>query len=95
MVRINSKTGNSPDNIETISFTYNESNELDVEIINKMLKLLDLQPRCLNCIFFYKEGALGGYMACCCKRFGCLEYLENPHYNMDGSECEFYKRKED
>ena len=28
MVRLNSKTGNSPDNIETISFTYNESNEL-------------------------------------------------------------------
>lgn len=94
MVNLSSKTGNSPNNIETISFTYNESNELDVAIINKMVELLDLQPRCLNCTSFYKEGALGGYTTWCCKRFGCLEYLGNPHFDMDGSKCEFYERKE-
>ena len=78
-----------------ITFKYDRNNENDIKIIQDMTALLDKQPICPNCISFFEAGSFGGYMSCCCEKFGCLEDIGNPHHDMDASKCEFYKRKED
>ena len=79
-----------------ITLAFNFSSESDMAIIRKIEHLIfEEQPRCENCINFYREGYFCGYNACMCKVHGCLEVYPNPHYDMDGSKCEDYKRKDD
>ena len=78
-----------------IIFAYDYNNSNDVELINKLCELcLTEQPRCENCKNFYREGCFGNYRACSCKIYGTLESLNNPHYDMDGSKCNDYSRRE-
>lgn len=80
--------------IRVVGFAYDSENKDDVALINRMLKLCSEQPRCENCIHFYKEGCFGNYMACCCKFYDILESLDNPHHDMDGRKCAYYEAKE-
>ena len=91
---MSSITGNSPDNQEKVTFSFEGKNKEDEAIIDAMFTLLKLQKRCDTCENYSVEGALGGYQASYCKKYGCLEYLGNPHFDCDGSKCESYKRKE-
>ena len=78
-----------------IAFYYDENNENDIKIIQDIKTLLTKQSLCPNCTFFFKDDRLTGRTVCCCEKFGCLDYISNPHHDMDASKCEFYKRKED
>lgn len=77
-----------------VTFAYEYNNGNDVALVEKIVQLcLEEQQRCENCIHFYYNGCPGGYMACACKIHGNLEYVEHPHYDMDGSKCEDYISK--
>ena len=80
-------------NMRVVEFAYDSENKDDVALINGMLELCSEQPRCDNCINFYREGCFGNYMACSCKIHGVLESLDNPHYDMDGSKCNDYIKR--
>ena len=95
MVRIYSISHNSPNKKEQLILSFEDNNPEDELILNKIFKVLKKQKRCDTCINYKIEGALGGYQASYCKKYGCLEYLGNPHRDMDGSKCEYYKRKEE
>lgn len=77
-----------------ITLEFDPENENDTAIMEKLYWLCEAQQKCTNCIHFYEEGCFGGYMACACKIHGILEVLGNPHYDMDGSKCTEYMRKE-
>ena len=83
----------SRDGCRYITFEY-RTNKEDVGIINQINNLLsNLQDRCDNCCHYKSEGCLGNYEACSCDIYGILENVGNPHYDMDGSRCQDYKRK--
>lgn len=82
--------------VSEITLAFDCNNQSDRVIIDKIHHLiLEEQPRCENCVNFYREGYFCGYNACMCKVYGCLEVYPNPHYDMDGSKCGDYKRKND
>ena len=94
MVRTIRESWNGSKGRITLAFDYN--NKSDRAIIDKIdYLMLEEQPRCENCVNFYREGSFCGYNACMCKIYGCLEVYSHPHYDMDGSKCGDYKRKGD
>ena len=95
MVYMISDCYNDKRNRREITLAYDSDNKDDNALMDKIHRLCMEQPRCQNCINFYYEGCLGGYKACWCKIHGNLEYVGNSNYNMDGSKCKDYIRKED
>lgn len=76
-----------------IEFAYDPNNSNDKTLLQEFMKVLKEQPRCENCQEFYYQGCIGGYMACACKIHGILESYSHPHFDMDGSKCEDYRRQ--
>lgn len=75
-------------------FSYNFNNQNDLRIMSLIEQLIsDNQPTCKNCINHYFEPCIGGYNAIQCKIHGNIEYIKHPHYDMDGSKCDDYKRE--
>lgn len=74
------------------TFRYDIDNPKDKEIIEQIDALLNTQPTCFNCENFYHEGCFGGYQAASCKLHGCIEAVNHPHHDADGSKCDDYRR---
>ena len=91
-VWIDEENGIIEDNLRKITIEYDLTK--DGYYINKLEQLLNSYPRCDNCENFYIDGEYSSFRACCCKIHGCLEYIYNPHFNLDGAECPDYKRDE-
>lgn len=80
------------ENIREVTFRYNLKTDLK---LLKMMKdfLNNNQPTCFNCKNYYTKGCFGGYQASCCKIHGCIEEVNNPHNDCDGSKCDDYERR--
>lgn len=77
-----------------VVFRYDPSNDNDLRVKEKIENIIsDEQSWCYNCKHFYYESSFGGYMACSCKIYGCLEVVGNPHYDCDGGKCDDYCRR--
>ena len=75
------------------SFSYDPDNANDCRIVSLISKLIrDNQPTCQNCGHHYFENSMG-YRAIQCEIHGNIEYINHPHYDMDGSKCGDYKRE--
>lgn len=77
-----------------VTFAYNTNNEQDMKYIQEINNILNRQNLCNNCVNYYMDGYFCGYSPASCKVYGCLEIPSNPHYDGDGSKCEYYKRLE-
>ena len=74
-------------------YSYDCDNANDRRIMSLINHLIDdNQPTCENCIHHYYEMCMG-YEAIQCKIHGNIEYIDHPHYDMDGSKCSDYKRE--
>lgn len=81
---------------DRITLAFDDNNQSDMAILEKIKHLiLKEQPRCDNCVNFYRDGYFCGYNACMCKVHGNLDWCMHPHHDMDGSKCEDYKQKDD
>lgn len=76
-----------------LEIKYDSQNDNDNKILTAINKLInEMQPTCFNCINYYRDGVFCGYSASMCKIHGCIEALDNPHYDTDGSKCPDYHR---
>ena len=74
-------------------FSYDPDNKNDLKILQLIYDVIhNNQAECFNCKNHYTERSFGGYEASCCKIYGCLEIVGNPHYDADGSRCKDYEK---
>lgn len=94
MVSFISRTYDLHDPVRTCEYEYDSSNPNDVKIAKTIEELINSQPTCENCIYSYRDGGYGSWSALACKIHGCLEWIHHEHFDLDGSKCPAYKRKE-
>ena len=83
------------DNARVSEYEYDTTNQNDMKIMSAIEELIDSsQPTCSNCIHCYRDGGFSSWSALTCKIHGCLEWIHHEHYDLDGSKCPDYKRKE-
>ena len=92
MVKIIMESRNN--DVGEILLRFDYTNENDTAIVKMIHQLLfNEQPRCENCVNYYREGTFCGYNAVMCKVHGGLDAWDHPHHDLDGSKCEEYERR--
>ena len=74
------------------TFRYDSDNEEDMRILRNIMKLLETQKLCSNCINYREDGYMCGYNSHSCKIHGNIEAFNHPHHDGDGSKCDDYRR---
>lgn len=93
MVYMISDSPAKPFGMRNRTFCYDDDNSNDTKILEQIDAILSTQPTCFNCENFCREGCFGGYQAASCKLHGCIEAVDHPHHDADGSKCEDYRRR--
>lgn len=89
-VWIDEEKGLAEDDLRQITIEYNM--KTDGKYIDELEKILDSYPTCERCINFYIDGEYSSFRAICCKLHGCLDEIDNPHFDLDGLKCDDFKR---
>ena len=87
MVKLIHDTYTDNEGIREVTLSYEVNNAHDQMILHGITRLLNLQPKCYNCVNYEDCGTMCGYHSHRCKIHGDIEAWDHPHHDGDGSKC--------